>query len=216
MRKQVRRRVEKVADNRAALLEAARVTFLARGYVGATLEAIAEEAGFSKGVVYSQFSGKPDLFLALLERRIDERAAENEAIAARLPVEDVVPTLLRNFERDAHREAGWARLLIEFRTVAMRDPELGTRYAELHRRTRDRLESLLAGVHARLRSEPPVSPRAMAEFILALGPGLVLERAADRDALAWPELIAMAARALGFVPHDALAADTGVVEGVGR
>ena len=41
--------------------------FLARGYVNATVDAIAEEAGFSKGVVYSQFESKADMFLALLE-----------------------------------------------------------------------------------------------------------------------------------------------------
>ena len=52
-----------------------------RGYAGATLEAIADDAGFSKGVVYAQFAGKPDLLLALLEARIQERAAENLAVA---------------------------------------------------------------------------------------------------------------------------------------
>ena len=68
--------------NRASVLAAARRVFLAKGYAGATLEAIAEEAGFSKGVVYSQFGGKADLFLALLDARIDERAAQNERVAA--------------------------------------------------------------------------------------------------------------------------------------
>jgi AcrR family transcriptional regulator len=37
-----------------------------------TLDAIADEAGFSKGVVYSRFGSKADLFLALLDRRIEE------------------------------------------------------------------------------------------------------------------------------------------------
>ena len=67
-------RAEQVERNRERVLDAAREVFLERGYAGATLEAIAEAAGFSKGVVYSQFAGKPDLFLALLERRIDQRA----------------------------------------------------------------------------------------------------------------------------------------------
>ena len=52
--------------------------FLARGYVNATVDAIAEEAGFSKGVVYSQFESKADMFLALLEARITERLARNQ------------------------------------------------------------------------------------------------------------------------------------------
>ena len=75
-------RVEQGERNRALVLAAARRVFLERGYAGATLEAIAEEAGFSKGVVYSQFAGKPDLFLALLEARIAERAERNALVSA--------------------------------------------------------------------------------------------------------------------------------------
>src|SRR6266581_3253289 len=78
-------RDEQVERNRQLVLAAARRVFLARGYAGATLDAIAEEAGFSKGVVYSQFDSKADLFLALLEARIAERAAENARLAESLP-----------------------------------------------------------------------------------------------------------------------------------
>jgi AcrR family transcriptional regulator len=35
--------------------------------LGASLDAIAEEAGYTTGVVYSNFRGKDDLFLAVLE-----------------------------------------------------------------------------------------------------------------------------------------------------
>src|SRR6202161_3600694 len=70
--------------NRPLLFAAARRVFLARGYHAATLEQIADEAGFSKGVVYSRFTSKADMFLALLEDRITERAAENARAAATL------------------------------------------------------------------------------------------------------------------------------------
>jgi AcrR family transcriptional regulator len=50
---------------------------------------IAEEAGFSKGVVYSQFASKADMFLALLEARIAERADQNERLAAGLDGKDL-------------------------------------------------------------------------------------------------------------------------------
>jgi AcrR family transcriptional regulator len=74
-------RAEQVGQNRARVLAAARRVFLARGYAGATVDAIAEEAGFSKGVVYSQFESKADMFLELLAARISERAAENAQLA---------------------------------------------------------------------------------------------------------------------------------------
>src|ERR1700733_9647815 len=72
-------RAEQAGRNRALLLAAARTVFLERGYHGASVEQIADRAGFSTGVVYSQFGGKADLFLALLEARIAERAAANAA-----------------------------------------------------------------------------------------------------------------------------------------
>src|SRR2546421_532039 len=77
-------RAEQNDRNRALLLAAARRVFLARGYYAATLEQIADEAGFSKGVVYSRFASKADMFLALLEDRIAERAAQNADLAGQL------------------------------------------------------------------------------------------------------------------------------------
>ena len=97
-------RTEQVGRNRALVLDAARRVFLARGYHAATLEQIAEEAGFSKGVVYSQFDSKADLFLALLEARISERAVENARLAESMPGD--LPSLLdqRSEERRVGKE----------------------------------------------------------------------------------------------------------------
>ena len=58
-------RPQQVERNRERVLDAAREVFTESGYVKATLDAIAARAGFSKGVVYSQFDSKADLFLAL-------------------------------------------------------------------------------------------------------------------------------------------------------
>jgi AcrR family transcriptional regulator len=55
---------------RSRLLEAAREVFLATGYRGATLDAIAARAGFTKGAVYWHFPNKPALFLALVAESI--------------------------------------------------------------------------------------------------------------------------------------------------
>src|SRR3954454_16823751 len=83
-------RSEQTERNRAAVLAAARRVFLARGYHAASLDQISEEAGFSKGVVYSQFRNKADMFLALLEDRITERAEENARLVETLTGPDAV------------------------------------------------------------------------------------------------------------------------------
>src|SRR6187549_941860 len=101
-------RVEQGERNRALVLAAARRVFLERGYSGATLEAIAEEAGFSKGVVYSQFAGKPDLFLALLESRIVERAEQNTRVTTGLAGIEGLHALLQANARLSQQGGGWS------------------------------------------------------------------------------------------------------------
>jgi AcrR family transcriptional regulator len=192
------RRAEQVERNRDVVLTAARHVFLSRGYTGATLEAVASEAGFSTGVVYSQFGSKADLFLALLERRIDERAEQNERVTAEMPGAEGLRELMWAAGRDSAADQGWARLLVEFRMVAARDPHLNARYAALHSQTRERLASVLRRLHDGASLVPALPVESMAEFILAVGVGTTVERAVDSAALADEDLLAILPRALGL------------------
>jgi len=189
------RRAEQVERNRTAVLDAARRVFLDRGYGGATVDAIAEEAGFSKGVVYSQFGSKADMFMELLEQRIADRAAQNERLAAGKPLAAAARELLLAAERDVVSEHGWAQLLVEFRTHAARDPVLNRRYADAHRRTVAELAALLARLHDRDGTPPVVPVTSMAEFVLAMGTGVTLERAANPGALPAGDTLALMLRA---------------------
>lgn len=181
-------RLEQGERNRRLVLDAARGVFLERGYGGATVDAIAEAAGFSKGVVYSQFAGKSDLFLALLEQRITERAAENARIAAGQEGVDGLLALLRNDARHVEEGGGWSLLLVEFRIAAARDPVLNLRYAAMHTRTLDHLSETIRAVLARGGLAPVYPPRVFAELILAIYVGSTLERAAG-TATVGPELM---------------------------
>ncbi|GEL19112.1 TetR/AcrR family transcriptional regulator [Pseudonocardia asaccharolytica] len=187
-------RAEQVERNRELVLVAARRIFLERGYGGANLDAIAHEAGFSKGVVYSQFASKADLFLALLERRISDRAAENARVAAAHAGLDGLLALLRTNVRRTEEGAGWLRLLVEFRVLAARDPGLGRRYADLHARALGHFTEAVGSVLARGGLAPVYPPRVFAELIFAVDAGLLLERAADPAALPVRYLEDLAAR----------------------
>ena len=59
-------RAERRAQTRAALLDAAARVFAERGFGGASVEAIAAEAGYTRGAFYSNFASKEELFVALL------------------------------------------------------------------------------------------------------------------------------------------------------
>jgi AcrR family transcriptional regulator len=182
-------RAEQAERNRTLVLDAARRVFLARGYHAATLEQIADEAGFSKGVVYSHFDSKADLFLALLEARICERAAQNARLAGSLPGnEQGLLALMDHLTRGDQATPGWLLLVIEFRVHAARDPALSRRYAAAHARTVEALAGMLAAISARNGHEPAVEFRRLAELMLALSVGVSLEQAASPDAFGGPRL----------------------------
>ena len=60
-------RAEAQAATRRDILRAAGRLFLRDGFVATSLADIAAEAGVTKGAVYSNFDGKEDLFLTLLQ-----------------------------------------------------------------------------------------------------------------------------------------------------
>jgi AcrR family transcriptional regulator len=153
------------------------------GYHGATLEQIAEAAGFSKGVVYSQFDSKADLFLSLLEARIEERAAENALLVERLGGKRGMARLVEHLAGGDRAEPRWGLLVAEFRVHAARDPQLNSRYAAAHARTRAALAEVLATAAERSRARLPFPPAEMAEVALALATGTLLEQAADPEAM---------------------------------
>jgi AcrR family transcriptional regulator len=187
-----------VERNREALLAAARRVFLKRGFHGATLDAIAEEAGFSKGVVYSQFDSKGDLFLALLDARIEERAAENERAqrAARTPRAGIEAVIALGERRS--RETDWNHLLVEFRAAAARDPALRERYAKAHARTVEGIATLLARTFAEQGVEPTWPPHVLAAFVLAASTGKHLENSTAPGAIPAPAFAWLIARACGL------------------
>src|ERR1700751_5651328 len=63
------------AMTRTHLLEAAAEVFREEGFHGATLDEGARRAGFTKGAVYSNFKSKDDLFLAMMDDRIERQFA---------------------------------------------------------------------------------------------------------------------------------------------
>ena len=114
-------RAEQSQRNRALLLAAAREGFLDRGYHGASVDQIAEAAGFSTGVVYSQFGGKADLFLTLLEARIAERAAGNARAVEGLAGGEGIARLLEHAASVDRAEPGSSPATLLARLIAVRE-----------------------------------------------------------------------------------------------
>jgi AcrR family transcriptional regulator len=182
-------RVEQSRRNRELVLAAARRMFLTRGYHGASLEQIADAAGFSKGVVYSQFESKADLFLALLEQRIDERAEDNarlvEKLAASdgLTVDQGLTALAEHVTRRDRADAAWGLLVIEFRVHAARNPDLNRRYGEVHERTVAGVARVVARIYDRADEALPLPAPELARLLITVGAGARLEQATNSEVL---------------------------------
>ena len=204
-------RVEQSLRNRELVLAAARRMFLERGYHGASLEQIADEAGFSKGVVYSQFEGKADLFLALLQQRIEERNRENERVVDGLVSSDGLSldrglrALLEHASERDRTDAEWGLLVIEFRVHAARNPDLNRRYGDVHERTVAGVAGVVARIYDRAGEALPLPAVELARLLLTVAAGTRLEQATNSEVLP----ITLVAELLARGPSALIAASGG-------
>ena len=174
------RRGERRLITRAQLLDAAERVFARDGLRGASVDAIALEAGYSTGAVYSNFKGKEDLFLTLVEERIDPRlsnvyeAMEAELAAGVPPLEAArrFVSMLRG-ERDAFL------LLIDFWGQAVRDPTVAERFAQRHARLRDAIAHLLDAAIPQREPGRGIPTDQLATTLIALANGFAIELLAD-------------------------------------
>jgi AcrR family transcriptional regulator len=176
-------RAERKAQTREALLDAGAEVFLRDGFHGASLDRVAAEAGFTKGAVYAHFTAKADLFLAILERRVDRRVLVQDTAGADAgSYGDLIMQAAEQWGAVMREDQAWSLLLLEFWIFAARDPELRERVAVQHRRTRDSIAALLGGLRKHGAMTPPADNDALATIVMAVGNGLNLDGLLFSDA----------------------------------
>ncbi|MGI5165237.1 TetR/AcrR family transcriptional regulator [Spirillospora sp. CA-253888] len=172
-------RRERREQTRAALLAAAQRLWAERGIHGASLDDIAASAGLTKGAVYSNFAGKTDLLLALLERYTEERLGSevcdelrDTARPADQRLEQVGKAFARRLSGDDSRLV--ALLLMEFWLYGMRDYAAGWRIADWHAERRGRLAQCLGDVEG-------IAAADRATLAIALDFGLAFQHLLDPE-----------------------------------
>jgi AcrR family transcriptional regulator len=186
-------RAQRQAETRAALIEAGRRVFLERGFAGASVEAIAEEAGFTRGAFYSNFDSKEELLTELLRERGYRRYAEIVAEGidpATRPSARELGASLAAIQR--HPDLEWLfPLWFELIAHARRDDSLRELAASLWSGNRALSAAAIADIYARAGSTPPVAPDRIASAMIALDIGLAIQHHIDPDAVSlesYPEL----------------------------
>jgi AcrR family transcriptional regulator len=168
-------RAERQQRTREELVDAAERLFSGQGFHATSIDAVAAEAGFTKGAVYSNFESKEDLFFAVYQRRVDRRVEEMEAVlAAATSATEAFEGMIPGRRSS---EDGWLAVFFEFWAHVLRHPELKQRFAAQHRRV---IEPLAAAVE-RLEAPQPEDPHKVATAGFALQLGLQLERLTQPD-----------------------------------
>ncbi len=171
-------RAEAKARTRELLLDAAARVFAQKGFAGASVDEIADAAGYSIGAVYSNFGGKEQLFVELLKERANDRVTQAAEILADAEPEAATRAMGRLVLEVADKDVDFAPLQAEFWLYAVRNPELMESLAQRMREPRDLLTALVS-------QSVPDAARAdqLATIIMALFQGLVRQRRTDPDSV---------------------------------
>ncbi|MBA8793850.1 AcrR family transcriptional regulator [Friedmanniella endophytica] len=175
------------SEVRADVLAAATRSFLTRGYRRTSLNELAAEAGYSKGAVYSNFGGKPELFAAVVAARAsdfaDRALAQFDAVLTEGEPSGSTDVVAARLAGSLTTDDQWPVLLEEFRALAAEDPQLRAVYTQWRTAQRDQLAAQIAARRAALGRPDAVDTQAAATLLMLLVNTLALERRAAPDAL---------------------------------
>jgi AcrR family transcriptional regulator len=158
-------REESRAQTRAKLIAVGRSHFLRYGLGGAVAEQIAEDAGYSRGALYSNFDGKEELFLAVIHEQEARRFEVFHSILNKKSSSKEKLRTLRDTFADWVTDRDWIVLYAEFEVEALRSERVRKSFIELHRQTIREGEELLREL---LRTSEIILSMKPNEFITAM------------------------------------------------
>jgi AcrR family transcriptional regulator len=176
-------RAESRQRTRDLLTDSAAKVFAERGYHAASVDEIAEDAGFSKGAVYANFPTKEQLFLAVMDRqqRLQEQSfqamAQSEKPSAEAMAE--LAEVAAPTDPEAWR---FGLLTLEFFLYAVRQPELRAELAQRFETTRQQLAASLEP-HRAGHDKPALTAIELAVIAVAASYGLGVQAVLDHTAI---------------------------------
>ena len=167
-------RAEKKAATRERLLAAAARIATHDGFAGISLERVADEAGLTKGAIYSNFASKDDLLLEVAARLTPGLNLSEEVLTAD-SLREVLDYAAKALVRTSGARRKEVALTAEFQALAIRDARL--RRALLATRRQEDLEDdpFWEWIQAH-RGEFPLPPEQFIEVVNAVGWGLLFHR----------------------------------------
>lgn len=174
-------RAERQAQTRVKLIEVARDMFLADGYAATSVDKVALRAGFSKGAVYSNFAGKEELCMAVLDS-IHQRQIDGvvEAFSGAGDLDARIEAFAE-WAREGLGQPRWTALETEVGAAARHSPYVANALKARHREISEAIETLIRQVTAEEGIELRMPADRAATALLSMGIGLGALRSIDHE-----------------------------------
>lgn len=175
MKKPLTRR-EKQRHTRSCLLHAASRLFSQRGLEGASVDEIAQLAGYTKGAFYANFKSKEELFLVMLDERFSQELQRLDRALAGTddPLHEAL-TAAADFIHFAADEQ-WPKLYFQFVAHAARDEDFRQELATRQQAMRERLTEIFARWKADTDSQAPMPLEQITAMIYCMADGFLVDR----------------------------------------
>jgi len=186
-------------DKAARIVDAMRASVALRGVAASTFDHVAGEAQVSRGLLHYYFGTKERLLAEVVRRDCDLRMAViDEQLAGAGSADDVIDGLVRSLKEMVVDDPAFITLVFELFTLSRRNEEIAQEFAELMRRTREHVASLLAEKEALgvLRLHAPAD--AVADVLFSMADGVAMRMLTERERDFGPSVAAgvLAVRAL--------------------
>jgi AcrR family transcriptional regulator len=177
-------RAESKAQTAERILRSAEKAFRAQGYAAASIDDIAEDAGYSKGAVYANFPNKAMLFLAVSADllRADARELFESVRAAESPA-GIVTALHQWSTGERTRDPARFLMNSEFWIAMARDPSMRSIGAAALAVSREQTAALIEAEAARHGIRMAMDPMTIATVAIALRQGLGIQAWFDDEAV---------------------------------
>jgi AcrR family transcriptional regulator len=169
-------------DTCEKLFEAAARVFEEQGIGGASIEAIAAAAGFTRGAFYSNFNSKDELIIAMLEDHVEQTIRRNlDLLARHQNIEDFIEAL-KTMDRSRQDPLGRSPLLhMEMILFVARAEKRRPDLAKRLRARRKLIADIVETTSKNSGGKGSVNPTWTAAILLALEDGFRLHRLIDPE-----------------------------------
>ena len=189
-------------QQRRKILQAAVECFCRRGYHNTSVQDICDEAGLSKGGLYTYFKSKEQILAAVVKESFIgglEQAAETAGAGGTAldKLDRVAAQVIDRLSSDDLHALSSPQLFLEIWAAASKNARLRAMCIDGYERWKAFLTDLLREGQSHRQIKPGVDPRALASVLVAAFDGLSMQESLTKTKVNWQQIMQTLREALG-------------------